>query len=33
LNDEGVVHTEEQTIDLGETADVQSLSVNLKFDS
>jgi signal recognition particle receptor subunit beta len=32
-NDEGIVHTEEQTIELGETGDVQSLSVNLKFDS
>jgi signal recognition particle receptor subunit beta len=31
-NDGGVVQTQEQSIDLGETSDVQSLSVNLKFE-
>ena len=31
-NDEGVVQSQEESIDLGETGDVQSLSVNLKFD-
>jgi len=31
-NDGGVVQTQEQAIDLGETSDVQSLSVNLKFE-
>jgi len=31
-NDEGVVQTQEQTVDLGDTADVGSLSVNLKFE-
>ena len=28
----GVMHTEEQKLELGETSDVQSLSVNLKID-
>jgi len=31
-NDGGVVQSQEQSIDLGETSDVQSLSVNLKFE-
>jgi signal recognition particle receptor subunit beta len=31
-NDGGVVQTQEQSLDLGETSDVQSLSVNLKFE-
>lgn len=31
-NDDGVVHTEEQTIELGEGGEVQSLSVKLEFD-
>jgi len=31
-NDDGVVQTQEQTVDLGDTADVGSLSVNLKFE-
>lgn len=31
-NDNGVVQTQEQSIDLGETSDIQSLSVNLKFE-
>jgi signal recognition particle receptor subunit beta len=31
-NDTGVVQTQEQSIDLGETSDIQSLSVNLKFE-
>lgn len=31
-NDGGVVQTQEQSIDLGETSDIQSLSVNLKFE-
>jgi hypothetical protein len=31
-NDSGVVQTQEQSIDLGETSDIQSLSVNLKFE-
>jgi signal recognition particle receptor subunit beta len=31
-NDAGVVQTQEQSIDLGETSDIQSLSVNLKFE-
>jgi signal recognition particle receptor subunit beta len=31
-NDAGVVQSQEESIDLGETGDVQSLSVNLKFE-
>jgi len=31
-NDGGVVQSQEQSIDLGETSDIQSLSVNLKFE-
>ena len=31
-NDTGVVQSQEQSIDLGETSDIQSLSVNLKFE-
>jgi signal recognition particle receptor subunit beta len=31
-NDSGVVQSQEQSIDLGDTSDVQSLSVNLKFE-
>jgi signal recognition particle receptor subunit beta len=31
-NDGGAVQSQEQSIDLGETSDVQSLSVNLKFE-
>jgi len=31
-NDEGVVETREQSLDLGDTSEVQSLSVNLRFD-
>jgi mutual gliding-motility protein MglA len=31
-NDGGVVQSQEQSIDLGDTGDVQSLSVNLKFE-
>jgi signal recognition particle receptor subunit beta len=31
-NDTGVVQTQEQSIDLGETSDIKSLSVNLKFE-
>ncbi len=31
-NDGGVVQSQEESIDLGETGDVQSLSVNLKFE-
>jgi len=31
-NDSGVVQSQEQSIDLGETSDIQSLSVNLKFE-
>jgi hypothetical protein len=31
-NDGGVVQTQEQSLDLGETSDIQSLSVNLKFE-
>jgi signal recognition particle receptor subunit beta len=31
-NDNGVVQSQEQSIDLGETSDIQSLSVNLKFE-
>jgi len=31
-NDSGAVQSQEQSIDLGETSDVQSLSVNLKFE-
>jgi hypothetical protein len=31
-NDEGVVQTQEQSVDLGDTSDVGSLSVNLKFE-
>jgi signal recognition particle receptor subunit beta len=31
-NDGGIVQTQEQSIDLGETSDIQSLSVNLKFE-
>jgi hypothetical protein len=30
--DQGVIQTEEQTLELGDTTDVQSLSVNLKID-
>ena len=31
-NDGGIVQSQEQSIDLGETSDIQSLSVNLKFE-
>jgi len=31
-NDGGVIQSQEQSIDLGETSDIQSLSVNLKFE-
>jgi signal recognition particle receptor subunit beta len=31
-NDSGVVQKQEQSLDLGETSDIQSLSVNLKFE-
>src|ERR1051325_218926 len=31
-NDDGVVQTQEQNVELGDTADVGSLSVNVKFD-
>ena len=31
-NDEGVVESREQSVDLGDTSEVQSLSVNLRFD-
>jgi signal recognition particle receptor subunit beta len=31
-NDGGVVQSQEQSIDLGDTSDIQSLSVNLKFE-
>ncbi len=31
-NDSGVVNTQEQSIDLGDTGDVQALQVNLKFE-
>src|SRR5207237_2958191 len=31
-NDTGVVQSQEQSIDLGETSDIQSLVVNLKFE-
>lgn len=31
-NDSGVVQRQEQSLDLGETSDIQSLSVNLKFE-
>jgi hypothetical protein len=31
-NDDGVVQTQEQKVELGDTADVGSLSVNVKFD-
>jgi signal recognition particle receptor subunit beta len=31
-NDNGVVQKQEQSLDLGETSDIQSLSVNLKFE-
>jgi len=31
-NDGGVVQTQEQSIDLGETSDIQSLAINLKFE-
>jgi signal recognition particle receptor subunit beta len=31
-NDTGVVQSQEQSIDLGDTSDIQSLSVNLKFE-
>jgi hypothetical protein len=31
-NDGGVVQSQEQSIDLGDTGDIQSLSVNLKFE-
>jgi hypothetical protein len=31
-NDGGVVQSQEESIDLGETGDVQSLSVSLKFE-
>jgi signal recognition particle receptor subunit beta len=31
-NDGGVVQSQEQSVDLGETSDIQSLSVNLKFE-
>jgi mutual gliding-motility protein MglA len=31
-NDDGVVQTQEQSVELGDTADVGSLSVNVKFD-
>jgi hypothetical protein len=31
-NDGGIVQTQEQSLDLGETSDIQSLSVNLKFE-
>jgi hypothetical protein len=32
-NDDGVVQSQEQTVDLGDAADVKTLSVNLKFES
>jgi len=31
-NEDGVVQSQEQSVDLGDTSDVQSLSVNLKFE-
>jgi signal recognition particle receptor subunit beta len=31
-NDNGAVQTQEQSLDLGDTSDIQSLSVNLKFE-
>ena len=31
-NDGGIIQSQEQSIDLGETSDIQSLSVNLKFE-
>jgi len=31
-NDGGVVQSQEQSIDLGDTSDIQSLAVNLKFE-
>ena len=31
-NDGGVVQTQEQSVDLGDTSDIQSLAVNLKFE-
>lgn len=33
LNDEGVVETAQQTVDLGDTSDVHSIAVNVKIDS
>src|SRR5207247_10872170 len=32
-NEDGVVQSQEQTVDLGDAADVKTLSVNLKFES
>ena len=32
-NENGVVQSQEQTVDLGDAADVKTLSVNLKFES
>jgi len=31
-NDGGAIQSQEQSLDLGDTSDVQSLSVNLKFE-